>query len=110
MKACVRNVCLVVVVLLSASVAACGRRVHEKSLVLQFSDRHAVPSFARSQAGLAFTGPAYGTFSGEGLLDCVEWEGAFSNGRPHGDFKLYSGCDVLQSTVSFSHGVKLKNT
>jgi hypothetical protein len=108
-----RKLITLFVILLAAAMVSCnatGRGVHEKELDLQFSNRYLIPSFAHTKAGLPFTGAAYGTFFGDATSDCVEWEGTFKEGRPDGSFKIYSNCDVLRSTVFFSHGIKVKGT
>ena len=102
---------LAIIMLLCAAATSCGgsaRGVPEGELDLQYSDRYVIPSFARTKTGNRFTGSAYGTFFGETRLDCVEWEGPFKDGRPHGSFKVYSSCNALKFVVLFNHGAKVK--
>ncbi|KJS08656.1 MAG: hypothetical protein VR73_04690 [Gammaproteobacteria bacterium BRH_c0] len=107
------HVKLAIIMLLSITVASCGiseRSVHESDLDLHFSNPSVIPSFALTKVGALYTGHVYGTFFGNQSLDCVEWEGPFQDGKPHGVFKIYSNCDELQAVISFNHGDKVNGT
>lgn len=107
METPVATFCLAGVILLSLGAASCTNGAHEKDLDLEFSNRYVVPSFARTREGQPYTGAAYGTFFGEQTFDCVEWEGAFEGGRPHGKFNVYANCNILDFRVYFNHGVRV---
>lgn len=80
---------------------------HESRLKTEHLDRSVVPSFARDQSGVAFSGRAYGTLFGETSMDCVEWKGTFVAGYPEGEFLVYSHCNSTPLKVLFKHGTRV---
>lgn len=90
-------------------VAGCQRiqATHESRLILEHHDGFVVPSLVRDSAGRPFTGRAYGTFFGETSMDCVEWEGTFVSGLPHGEFLIYRNCDKAPRRVRFEQGARV---
>jgi len=80
---------------------------HQSQLRLEHLGREVVPSFARDLSGAPFSGRAYGTLFGETSMDCVEWVGTFSDGRPEGQFLVYSHCSSPPVKLQFEHGVRV---
>jgi len=83
--------------------------VFEKKLDLTYSNNDIIPVFARTEAGIPFTGVVYATFSGERFLDCTEWEGRFENGKPEGRFTIYKTCGVEHSKPLYKNGTLAKD-
>lgn len=96
---------LVGLIALAGCEPVCG--THESRLKIEHLDRSVVPSFARDQSGVAFSGRAYGTLFGETSMDCVEWKGTFVAGYPEGEFLVYSHCSGAPLKVWFKHGARV---
>lgn len=91
------------------AVTGCQRiqATHESQLILEHHDGFVVPSLVLDSDRRPFTGRAYGTFFGETSMDCVEWEGSFVSGHPHGEFLIYRNCDTSPARVLFEQGTRV---
>jgi len=91
------------------AVGACqpAHGTHQSQLKLEYFGGEVVPSFARDLSGVPFSGQAYGTLFGDTSMDCVEWEGTFSAGRPDGQYLIHSDCNSPPLKIQFEHGVRV---
>lgn len=79
---------------------------HAGDLATQTDGDNILPSRASTKDGKPYTGDVYETFFGDKKpKNCTEWEGAFIDGTPAGEFKLYSNCGQLHSLWRFENGV-----
>lgn len=90
-----------------AGLAGCGDgAMHAGQLQLHFAQQdNLLPDRAQLADGRPFSGMAYDTFFGEaGPRDCTEWQGRFDQGKPVGEFRVYSNCRKLDSSWRYRDG------
>lgn len=90
------------------ALSGCGdlNGIHETDLLLGGAKSSVVPESVRTKNGAPFNGRAYGTFFGDRTMDCVEWTGIFVDGRPHGEFLVYTSCGDRPKKVLYNGGIQ----
>lgn len=116
MKAFLHGRCILMPLIIVGLLAIAGcsteadkRLSHASDLTIQTDVHSVLPSRAFTKDGKPYTGDVYETFFGDKLpKNCAEWEGAFIDGMPAGEFKLYSNCGQLDSLWRFENGAWAK--
>lgn len=106
------NRCVLMSLIIVAALAFTGcsteankRSLHASDLTIQTDAHNILPSRASTKDGKPYTGDVYETFfGGKQPKNCAEWEGAFIDGMPTGEFKLYTNCGQLDSLWRFENG------
>ncbi|CAN0506167.1 unnamed protein product [Phaeothamnion confervicola] len=73
---------------------------YPEGVIFEYAPNRTIPIHASDSDGAPFTGLVTAS---EGVVD---WTGNYLDGRPHGEFRVYTG-DRFSGIVRFEHGVRV---